>query len=60
MELTLEQKMNREIEEIIQYLESTKKIREFDDKLDAVHRANVKVNGFTFRWQEKLEKSLLR
>lgn len=60
MELTLEQKMNNDIEKIIGYLESTKKIRDYDAKIDAVHRANFQVNGFTFHWQEKLEQKLKR
>ena len=55
MDQTLEQKMNNDIEKIIVYLEGTKKIHDYDAKIDAVHRANHQVNGFTFHWQDKLE-----
>jgi hypothetical protein len=60
MELTLEQRMNNDIEKIIGYLEQTKKIHDYEAKIDAVHRANFQVNGFTFHWQEKLEEKLKR
>lgn len=60
MELTIEQKMNKDIEEIIAYLEGTKKIHDYEAKIDAVHRANHQVNGFTFSWQDKLENDLRR
>jgi hypothetical protein len=60
MEQTIEQKMNSDIEKIIGYLEQTKKIHDYEAKIDAVHRANHQVNGFTFHWQDKLDKTLKR
>jgi len=60
MELTIEQKMNRDIEKIITYLEDTKKIHDYEAKIEAVHRANFQVNGFTFHWQDKLDDTLKR
>lgn len=60
MDLTLDQKMNRDIEDIIVHLERIKKIRDYDEKLEEVYKTNQKVNGVYFRWQEKLERVLLR
>jgi hypothetical protein len=52
--------MNSDIEKIIGYLENTKKIHDYEAKIDAVHRANHQVNGFTFHWQDKLDETLKR
>jgi len=60
MDQTLEQKMNNDIEKIITYLEGTKRIHDYEAKIEAVHRANFQVNGFTFHWQDKLDDMLKR
>ena len=60
MDLTLDQKINRDIEDVIIHLEHIKKIRDYDEKLEQIYKTNQKVNGVYFRWQEKLERVLLR